>query len=428
MNWLHAVVVGGLNGVFGLVCAGLFAGLCVKWYRISSFEGEAGYFVVGIALLGGIAGLAIGIAAAVWAAKGAGGSTEGGAGFIRTLGYALATMLVISGLATAICWMRADLSPTLNGRYLELAFEVCGAQGFTVPQEQGEYEPFAVIYLPGGRRLPQGALDFAEARQESDRWIVPGTVPLTTSASHKYLRVYFSEEYDELFSLPLQSHPDAQDMEWSGWREGGWDEGPPEPPPEEKFTVRYRVQTIEPPPPEPDQDQVDAARFAALRPDSPLEEWLAFLGGENPPERRSAVLRVAGERPAELARLIESTNSSHRGLALAAAAELPTTPSEVGAAVVAEGREIVEALRRFNGMKPDEPSYLEIQVELRTRFLCWRPAWWTVHRRLGLDGRPPVQEIYDLAKVHARETTLDDIVMNAKAILDALPPAGTPGK
>lgn len=41
--------------------AGTVAGLAVDWYNVSSFEGGAGFFVVGMALVGLIAGFLIGL-------------------------------------------------------------------------------------------------------------------------------------------------------------------------------------------------------------------------------------------------------------------------------------------------------------------------------------------------------------------------------
>ncbi len=35
------------------------ANACVKWYRISSFEGASGYYVVGLAMLGALGGFVV---------------------------------------------------------------------------------------------------------------------------------------------------------------------------------------------------------------------------------------------------------------------------------------------------------------------------------------------------------------------------------
>jgi hypothetical protein len=114
-----------------------------------------------------------------------------------------------------------------------------------------------------------------------------------------------------------------------------------------------------------------------------------------------------------------------RELALSTVPQLTSITSEVKDAVLAEGREIADELRKFNEMKNDEPRFWDVQIQLRSRFNYWKQAWWVVHRRFGLDGRPPVKEIYDLAVVRARDTSMNEIELNARVILEALEPAAT---
>ena len=71
-------------------------------------------------------------------------------------------------------------------------------------------------------------------------------------------------------------------------------------------------------------------------------------------------------------------------------------------------------------MKSEDPQFLDIQVQLRTRFNYWHQAWWTVHQLTGVDGRPPVQELFGLALVRSKDSTMDEIVANAQAHLDGI--------
>ena len=61
MSWLATIFVALLTAAVGLVLGGYLASLAVGWYRVSSFEGGAGYFVVGFALLGAVVGLLLGL-------------------------------------------------------------------------------------------------------------------------------------------------------------------------------------------------------------------------------------------------------------------------------------------------------------------------------------------------------------------------------
>jgi hypothetical protein len=47
-----------------MLAAGYVANLAAGWYRVSSFEGASGYFVVGLALLGLPGGMIVGIVTA----------------------------------------------------------------------------------------------------------------------------------------------------------------------------------------------------------------------------------------------------------------------------------------------------------------------------------------------------------------------------
>jgi hypothetical protein len=236
MHWLLSILIGILTGTLGCVGAGFVAALCVRWYRISSFEGGSGYYVVFLALGGAVAGFIIGMVSA--RAVGFFGTPT----FLNTLGVSLGSMLTLLLIACALARLGADIAPKIDGQWLELAIEVRGPEGFTVPEPEIAYGAFACVYLPRGRHLPSGKLHSAEARQVDGRWIVTGTVPLTTSKSPRYLRTYFSKDHDVTFPLPLRSHPGRGDLEWSKWVSSAWDARKPEPPPEGKFHLRYRVQ------------------------------------------------------------------------------------------------------------------------------------------------------------------------------------------
>ena len=418
MSWLASIFVALLSGGLGLACAGVTGSLCVEWYRVSKFEGGAGYMVVFIAFLGGIAGFFLGLLVSRLVAAGT------SPGFFKGLGFAWGAVLAIALVALLICRLCADIAPKMNGRFLELAVEVRCPKNFTVPVPD-EYGASATVYLPGKRGLPPGKLRTDEATVVDGHLTVPGTAPLTTSVREKFLSVRFSKDLDLIFPLRLPGHPGGRDCEWSGWVESGWDAGKPEPAKDQKFAARWRVLKVEPPPPPPDLMMIAAQKYAALTPASPLEEWLPFLFEDPNAERTAAVVRVIGERQADLAKLIRSDNDLLRERALAAAMYLEKPAPELVEAVLAEGRDIAQGIRRFNAMKDDAPDFMDVQSRLRSRFNDWRQAWWVMHKRAGLDGRPPLREIYDLALVRMRGTLMNEIEANARVVLDALekPPA-----
>src|SRR3982751_3779749 len=118
MSWIASILVAMLAPAIGLVLAGFIASNAVSWYRISSFEGGAGYFVVGMALLGFVAAFAIGLVASRIVAASA------HPGVWRAIGWSQLTVFGIAAIIAAIARFSADVAPKLNGEELLLMVEI----------------------------------------------------------------------------------------------------------------------------------------------------------------------------------------------------------------------------------------------------------------------------------------------------------------
>lgn len=101
MNWPQSLLVSLLSSLFGLLMGGLIGMACVKWFRITSFEGASGFAVVGIAILGGFVSAVIGWIAARWSVGGADPSFL--AGLLRAAG----SIGVAALLVAAVCRLLA---------------------------------------------------------------------------------------------------------------------------------------------------------------------------------------------------------------------------------------------------------------------------------------------------------------------------------
>ena len=415
MNWALSILIGFLTAGVGCVGAGLIAGMCVDWYRISSFEGKAGYYVVFIALAGMIAGFAIGVICSRTVAASA------SPGFWTGLGIAIGSTAALALIAGVIARLAADLDPQMDGHDLELAIEVRGPKGFTVPEESAPYGAFANVYLPGGRRLPRGELELEEARQVDARWVVTATVPLTTRSSRKYLRVFFDEDNDMLFSLPLRSRPRKNDLEWSQWVESGWDAGTPQPPPEARFTMRYRVQLVQPPTPGPTLAEVEAreaaeeqAAFEAMPPDAPIADWFPYTRIGAPEDRRQIAIghiTAKTDYVGELSALMLSDQTKTAVDALHLIEHLPEYPEELVASVSEAGRDIAARLRKVNDTSPErDPSHLGA-ADVAVRFSAWMEAVRTLREKGGGDFTPELLAILELSRVRDDSIVLRNDVL-----------------
>jgi hypothetical protein len=419
MSWIASVFIAVLTGTLALFVAGFIGALSMRWYHVSNFEGGSAYGTMAIAIMGGMAGFFLGL---VISRFGGGASTPG---FFKGLGWSWGAVLIIGAVSTAISFLLADIPPKIDGKYLDLEVEVKLAAGDTnfTPGITTNISLFlGSVVNHVQRKSEKGEVNIEEARRENGRWVIPGNVGIFTMRGKRSIALNFEEKNVAGFLVPLPARPGKKYEEWSDWgprpKEGTW--------PETNPSYRFRVRPVTPPPPPPDPAVVDAGQFAGLRPDASLEQWLPFMNNSHASEERTkAIMKQVETRQTELAWLIRTTNSSMRELALSAVPKLTSMNLEVKDAVLTEGREIADGVRKFNEMKSDEPRFWDVQIELRSRFNYWKQAWWVVHQRFSLDGKPPVKEIYDLALVRATETSMDEIEVNARVILEALEPAAS---
>ena len=400
MGWFPSIAIGLITAVLGGVGAGLIAGYCVRWYRISSFEGASGYFIAFVTLLGLVLGLAIGIVCARIVAS------WPQPGFLKGLGVGAGSTVGLALVVGLVCRLAADVPPTLDGKSLELALEIRCPADFVLPAAAEPYGAFASVHLVRGRHQPQGELRLKEAKQIEGRWIVTATVPLATSSGDKHLRAYFNRDYDLLFWLPLARHPSRQDLAWSRWIESGWDAGKPEPPKEKKFNLRYRVQPIAPAPEpvetDPAPEDEEARFFAGLPPDAPLEAWLRFARYDTPAERRLIAITRMTERTTlvpELGQLMQSPNAEQAADALRVVEYLPAPTPDLNEPVAEVGRQIAAAIRLGNTITPEQDESYLWAAAISIRFHGWMSAVRTLRTKCGGDFTPELRAILELARV-----------------------------
>jgi hypothetical protein len=399
MSWLVSIFVGLVTGVAAGLEAGFVADLCVGWYRISSFEGASGYFIVFMGLLGAVVGLVIGIVCSLWSRP----------NFLRGLGSALGSTAVLALFVGGVCRLGADLPPQIDGHELELAIEVRSPEGVAVPQATEGHHPSAEVIVFHSRGQPLGELRLDEATQVDGRWVVPVTVPLQTSSAQKFLRVYFNQDYNELFRLPLRSYPRREDFEWSSWIEAGWPVDQPKPAPEASFWMRYRIRLVEPPPPGPTREQVavrvaaeDEAKFQTVGADAPIASWLPYTRYGTPEARlKIAIAHITARDDfvVELSSLMLSEDPEVRADALRVTEHLDRPPAALATPVAEVGRQIAAAIRAVNGRTTEQDPGYEGAAAVAIQFSAWMVAVRTLQGRDGVDFTPELGAVLELARV-----------------------------
>jgi hypothetical protein len=234
MSWtasFGAALVTGLVALFG---AGTVASLAADWHNVSTFEGAAGFFVVGMSLLGGIGGFVIGLVVSRVKAR------RRRATFLETLATATATVAFALMLIAGASWLLADIPPRIDGEKLFLLAEVRWPAAALPPGSLPAIPHLRLGALRGSvvRRLEPGAMFVEDARHEEGRWIVPGAVPIFTTRGGRLLELGTEEQSIAAFRVPLPRYPRGAERQWSGWLPAA---RPGEPAPPDQFTYRFKV-------------------------------------------------------------------------------------------------------------------------------------------------------------------------------------------
>lgn len=225
--------------VAGLFLGGVVGTWCVDWYRISSFEGGAGYFVLLFALLGAIIGFFVGLVAGIIA------SQTARLRFVKGLGMGLGTACALTAVITGLCWVFADHAPTIDGKELVLDVELRTPAGAERPVAREFFKPSIGLLRSGASKSAgYGQFDLGRAQQEQERWIVPGQCSLISSSGGRSIWVAWNTNESLYFHIPLPGRPSKRDMQWCEWRDVStvlqdlhWTNAPAG-----SFAVRYRVQ------------------------------------------------------------------------------------------------------------------------------------------------------------------------------------------
>lgn len=237
MTWLSSILVAFLTAAAGLVLSGLVAGLAVDWYRISSFEGGSGYFVVGLALLGGVISFGLGLLAARYVAA------HPNPGILKALGLSVGGVAGILGLIAGVARLLADVPPEIAGEGLFFQVEIRWPAGDrtdprTLPGV-GSVTLGSMTMSHVRRKAEDGPLFVADAHLVDGRWVVPGAVRIFTNRGRRLLSGQIGAKDLGGVLIPQRGQPSSRDTAWTEWYPHARPGAPALP--DTLFTYRYRV-------------------------------------------------------------------------------------------------------------------------------------------------------------------------------------------
>lgn len=404
LNWLLSLLVALLTGILALFAAGLVAAAYADWYHLPSREGASGFFVLFMALLGGVAGTVLGLIIARVVAAGP------APGFGRAILYAFGTVVSVSGIIALLCYGFADFPPTLEGEELRLEVELRLPMDHKVPPTEvkgaRDFELASVVDHTQ-RAVRYGELKVEQARLEEGRWIVPAEVLLFTSRGDRVIDAHLGESSIAGFVVPLPAHPGKEFELWSEWG--------PRPPggspawPDSKTSYRFRVQRIPPPPPPPTAEEYEAqkeaavqAKFDAIPADAPIGAWLEYTSEwMNEKRRKTAISRII-ERPQftqELGALMLDEDPRKAEAALRFVGSIPAPDAGVREVVAAAGRDVIGRIKKFNASSVEQDPSYEGAADASIRFSSWMVAVRALREKAKADFVPELREILELSRV-----------------------------
>jgi hypothetical protein len=226
---------------------GCFLGFFVGDYltrlaHVPEMEGQRGMTVVFLcAPLGILVGLVIGIVSAILVRR------QGLAGFLIAQGWSLLILCGVAGLLVGVPYLLSDKPPRIDGKLLELQFELRAPAAFKIPDQPDGYSIRVSLYLDD-RQSRFAFIDWNSITKETGYVTIPGNVPLLTHSKSRSLLASIGNEprasqFIDLKSLPAA--PRKENETWSDWIPATQRADLTPVPEPERIAVRYRVRPID---------------------------------------------------------------------------------------------------------------------------------------------------------------------------------------
>lgn len=237
MKLLAGVAWALAGAAIGFVVSALLAALFAKLANVTSREGAAGYLVIGVGLLGAIAGTVAGILLFARSAPAGEGARAAGTAFLGLLGLLALVALAVWG------WMNLREDPVTYGNTqasLELEFRVRKADA-----PEGAPSRWLDVEVQTSSTRPAGTVISSGVREEEGYLVVPVVQNPLVRASNRVIVARVADRHVEVFVPPIRRKPDPK-AGWSEWYaprlvEPAGGAGTTGPAPRPILEVRYRI-------------------------------------------------------------------------------------------------------------------------------------------------------------------------------------------
>jgi hypothetical protein len=241
VRFLRAFLIALLTAFVGCLLAFFVGDYLTRLAHVPEMEGQRGMTVVFLcAPLGILAGLVIGIVASILVRR------QGPAGFLIAQGWSLLIVCGLGGLFVGVPYLLSDKPPRIDGKRLELQFELRAPATLKIPDQPNGYSVQASLYTDN-RQSEFAFIDWASIRKDAEHVTIPGNVPLLTHSKTRELLASVGNEpgASQFIELKIPPAPRKEDETWSDWvfaTQRGDLTPIPEP---EKMALRYRVRPVD---------------------------------------------------------------------------------------------------------------------------------------------------------------------------------------
>jgi len=204
---------------------------------MSNMEGGRGMFVVFVcAPLGILVGLVVGTVSSILVRR------QGLGGFFVAQAWSFLIVCGLAGLLAVVPYLLSDKPPTIDGKPLELQFELRAPAKFKIPDQPDGYSIRVCLYTDN-RQNEYAFIDWSGITKDPEHATVPGHVPLLTHSKTRSVLASIGNEpvASQFIELRIPPAPRKEDEAWSDWifSTQRADLGPVSEP--ERMALRYRV-------------------------------------------------------------------------------------------------------------------------------------------------------------------------------------------
>jgi len=241
MRVLRVLYVALFTAFVGCVLAFFVGDYLTRLAHVPEMEGQRAMTIFFLCVpIGILAGLITGIVSAIVVRR------QGFAGFLAAQGWSLLIVCGVAGLLAGVPYLLSDKPPKIDGKRLELQFELRAPATFKIPDQPDGYSIRVCLYTDN-RQNQYAFIDRNGITKDAEHATIPGHVPLLTHSENRSLLASIGNEpvASQFIELRIPSAPRKDDETWSDWIFATQQADLSPVAETERMALRYRVRPVD---------------------------------------------------------------------------------------------------------------------------------------------------------------------------------------